>query len=156
MQIGIVGLGRMGLGLARRLVAAGHEVAATDLDTAAREAAAAAGVATVESARELPTRLEAPRILWLMVPAGSTVDEVIAAAEPALDRDDLVVDGGNSFYRDSIRRAELSGLAHRTGGRPGAVTNRRFRRRLRCRRRSAESSRERRTRWSPRRAPRPR
>ena len=106
MEIGFVGLGRMGLNMTVRLLRAGHQVAATDrspgpIDEARRNGAT--GAATVA---ELAHALKPPRTIWAMIPAGPPVDELIETLLPLLGRGDLVVDGGNSYYRDSRRRAE--------------------------------------------------
>jgi 6-phosphogluconate dehydrogenase len=106
MQIGIVGLGRMGAGMARRLARGGARVVGYDRAEAAR--AALAGVEKlecVESLAALCARLDGVRVIVLMLPAGSAVEETIAALLPLASSDDTLVDGGNSFYRDSMRRA---------------------------------------------------
>jgi len=106
MQIGIVGLGRMGGGIARRLLRAGHEVVGFDRseeDVTALENDGGAGAHSIE---ELCRKLERPRAIWMMVPSGPIVDDVIAQLKPHLDPDDTLLDGGNSFYKDSVRRGE--------------------------------------------------
>ena len=105
MQIGMVGLGRMGAGLTRRLRAAGHEVVVYDVNAAAVETLAKEGATGASSLADLASKLSAPRSVWLMVPAAftqQTVDDVAAV----LEADDAVIDGGNSDWRDDIRRAE--------------------------------------------------
>ena len=100
MKIGIVGLGRMGAGISQRLRAAGHETVGFDRDPA---------VSQVASLRELVEPLPAPRVVWVMVPAGDPTEAVISELRALLSEGDIVIDGGNSYYRDSIRRArELS------------------------------------------------
>ena len=106
MQLGMVGLGRMGLNMTRRLVAAGHGVVAFDRNLEAVARAKAAGATGVSSTAELVRRLGAPRIVWLMVPAGDPVDSAIAELQPLLAADDIVIDGGNSNYKDTLRRAD--------------------------------------------------
>ena len=106
MQLGMVGLGRMGLNMTRRLVAAGHAVVAFDRNLEAVARAKAAGATGVSSTAELVRRLGAPRIVWLMVPAGDPVDSAIAELQPLLAADDIVIDGGNSNYKDTLRRAD--------------------------------------------------
>ncbi|MDH5822069.1 decarboxylating 6-phosphogluconate dehydrogenase [Luteimonas sp. RD2P54] len=106
MDLGMIGLGRMGANMGERLLRGGHRVAGYDPGEAARAAAAARGIETVESLAALVDALPAPRALWLMVPAGPIVDDTIAALRPLLAAGDTVIDGGNSFYRDSQRRAE--------------------------------------------------
>lgn len=104
MQLGMVGLGRMGANMARRLQQGGHEVVGYDPSPQARSALAEAGPAVVESLQALVESLQAPRAIWIMVPAGAPVDETIAALQPLLARGDTLIDGGNSWYRDSQRR----------------------------------------------------
>ena len=106
MQIGMVGLGRMGGNMARRLARGGIEVVAFDRSAEARGALAGeAGITTVESLEALRAALAAPRIAWLMLPAGGPTDAVLEALAPQLAAGDLVVDGGNAHYQDSQRRA---------------------------------------------------
>ena len=104
MDIAMIGLGRMGANMAERLLRGGHRVHGYDPVPAAREAAAARGIATADTLEALLAALPAPRALWLMVPAGAVVDDTIAALRPLLSAGDAVVDGGNSNYRDSMRR----------------------------------------------------
>jgi 6-phosphogluconate dehydrogenase len=106
MDIGMIGLGRMGANMAERLLRGGHRVHGFDAVEAARDAAKARGIAPAESLRALIAALPPPRAVWLMVPAGAIVDDTIAALRPLLERGDIVVDGGNSRYQDSMRRAE--------------------------------------------------
>ncbi|WP_407353267.1 phosphogluconate dehydrogenase (NAD(+)-dependent, decarboxylating) [Luteimonas sp. R10] len=108
MDLGMIGLGRMGANMAERLLRGGHRVAGFDPGEAARIAAAARGVEVAGSLPDLVALLPAPRALWLMVPAGLIVDDTIAALRPLLAPGDVVIDGGNSFYRDSQRRAALA------------------------------------------------
>jgi 6-phosphogluconate dehydrogenase len=97
MQVGMVGLGRMGANMTERLRRAGHDVIGYDRNPETSD---------VASLDELVKRLEAPRMIWLMVPAGDPTEETIGALAELLDDGDLVVDGGNSYFRDSLRRAE--------------------------------------------------
>src|SRR5690554_5849438 len=105
MDLGMVGLGRMGANMAVRLLQAGHRVTGFDAHSSAREAAAGRGLPTVGSLAALLQSLPVPRTLWLMVPAGATVDTVLEELLPLLAPGDVVIDGGNSHYRDSQRRA---------------------------------------------------
>ncbi len=105
MQLGMVGLGKMGLAMAERLVEHGHEVVGTDRDQGPMEALEKAGGRRADSPKDLAARLEPPRLIWLMVPAGSLVDTIIGQLLPALAKGDVLVDGGNSNYHDSMRRA---------------------------------------------------
>ncbi len=104
MQLGIIGLGKMGLNMASRLVERGHELVAFDLSAEARAEAADAGAATAESLEALVAALKAPRAVWVMVPAGEPTEATISTLAGLLSKGDLVLDGGNSYYRDSMRR----------------------------------------------------
>ena len=110
MDLGMVGLGRMGANMAARLVAGGHRVVAFDRDAGAVarvEAQGGRGAATLQA---LAAALPLPRVVWLMVPAGKPVDDVLDALRAVLAAGDVVVDGGNSNYRDTMRRhASLAG-----------------------------------------------
>ncbi len=104
MQIGMIGLGRMGSNMARRLLGAGHACVVHDIHPAAVQALAEAGASGAASLGELAKKLAPPRTVWLMLPAAA-VDATIEALLPHLQADDVVVDGGNSHYRDDLRRA---------------------------------------------------
>ncbi|BDG59138.1 phosphogluconate dehydrogenase (NAD(+)-dependent, decarboxylating) [Caldinitratiruptor microaerophilus] len=104
---GVIGLGRMGGGVARRLLEAGFDVVVHDRDEAAVAAAVAAGATAAADPADVAARLRPPRVVWIMVPAGEPVDQVVDALGPALEAGDVVIDGGNSFYRDSLRRHDL-------------------------------------------------
>jgi 6-phosphogluconate dehydrogenase len=106
MQIGIVGLGRMGGGIARRLMKAGHTCVVFDKDAATRDALTKEGAIAASSLAELVTTLgEIPRAVWVMLPAGAITEATVGQLGGLLARDDIVIDGGNSFYKDDIRRA---------------------------------------------------
>ncbi|MFW2514026.1 phosphogluconate dehydrogenase (NAD(+)-dependent, decarboxylating) [Demequina sp. SO4-13] len=105
MQIGMVGLGRMGAGLSRRLMADGHTVAAHDVSPEAIETLAAEGAVPVHEIAEFATALEAPRAVWVMVPAGDITHSVIDALAGVLEPGDTIIDGGNSYYRDDLAHA---------------------------------------------------
>jgi 6-phosphogluconate dehydrogenase len=109
MRLGMVGLGRMGGGMTRRLLERGHEVVAYDPDEHARSAAAASGARAAASLEELTEALERPRVAWAMVPAGDPTEATVRRLGELLGPGDVVVDGGNSHYRDSMRRAEELG-----------------------------------------------
>jgi 6-phosphogluconate dehydrogenase len=96
----------MGANMALRLQRGGHEIVGFDPAAPSRERAAGAGIAIAESLRELVRKLPSSRAIWLMVPAGETVDSVLDELTPLLQSGDIVVDGGNSYYRDSMRRAK--------------------------------------------------
>ncbi len=104
MRLGMIGLGRMGANLVRRLMRDGHEAVVFDVNADAVAALASEGAVGIGSLAEFAAKLEAPRVVWLMIPAGLTglvVDEVAAVLEPG----DIIIDGGNSNYRDDVRRA---------------------------------------------------
>ena len=105
MQLGIAGLGRMGANMARRLIRAGHDVVVFNRSPRPVEELVKEGAVGTSSLVDLVHRLERPRIVWLMVPA-AVVDDNIAALLPHLERDDILVDGGNSYYVDDLRRAK--------------------------------------------------
>jgi 6-phosphogluconate dehydrogenase len=108
MQFGMIGLGRMGANMVRRLLRAGHAAVVFDRSPDAVQMLVNEGAAGTRSLQELVSRLTAPRAIWLMVPAAS-VDQTIADLTPLLSSGDIIVDGGNSYYVDDIRRAkELS------------------------------------------------
>ncbi len=105
-QIGFVGLGKVGKGLVKRLLDHGHQVVAYDILPEAIEVTKTQGAIGVSSLEELTQHLQAPRIIWLMVPAGETVDNIInELLNVGLNADDIIIDGGNSNYLDTIRRA---------------------------------------------------
>jgi len=109
MQIGMVGLGRMGMNMARRLVQNGHEVVGYNRS---REPVEEAGTYGIKGAYTLPDLVKAlvkPRAVWIMVPAGKPVDEMITSLADLLSKGDIVIDGGNSFYKDDLRHAEQLG-----------------------------------------------
>ena len=106
MKLGMIGLGRMGANMSQRLLLGGHQVAGFDLDPDALRLAAGAGVEPVESVAALVAALPAPRTLWLMLPAGAITDAALAQLLPLLERGDVIVDGGNSHYQDTLRRAD--------------------------------------------------
>jgi 6-phosphogluconate dehydrogenase len=105
MQIGMVGLGKMGGNMCRRLARRGHEVIGFDLDESARETLAAEGIATVPSLEALARALRTPRVAWVMVPAGPPTAQTIDALAALFERGDVIVDGGNSNYREAAPTA---------------------------------------------------
>ena len=106
MQIGLIGLGKMGYNLALNLKSKGHSVVAYDVNKAAMERIQANGVTTAPSMGELAQVLTGRRIVWVMVPAGQVVDVVINNIKNYLKADDIIIDGGNSFYKDTILRGK--------------------------------------------------
>jgi len=110
MQLGMVGLGRMGANLVRRLMRDGHQCVGTDVGADTVAALAKEGMTGAADAKELVAALEAPRTVWVMVPAGEITERAIADLADLLSPGDTIIDGGNTRYHDDIRRAqELSG-----------------------------------------------
>ncbi len=105
MNLGLIGLGRMGANMAERLILGGHSVVAYANHRESVERAMAKGALGAESVADVAAKLASPRVVWLMVPAGGPVDEVIKELAPRLVAGDTIVDGGNSNYRDTMRRA---------------------------------------------------
>jgi len=106
MQLGMIGLGRMGGSMAQRLLQSGHQIVAYDRDDGAVQAAVGHGATAAESPADLVSQLDAPRAVWIMLPSGDVteagVDELLGLLSPG----DTIIDGGNSNYKDSIRRSE--------------------------------------------------
>ena len=105
MQLGMIGLGRMGTDMVRRLLQAGHECVVYDVVREPVDRLVGEGAADASSLEDLVDKLRAPRAVWIMVPAastGETVEDLAALLRPG----DVIVDGGNSYYRDDIARAE--------------------------------------------------
>ncbi|MEX2247367.1 MAG: decarboxylating 6-phosphogluconate dehydrogenase [Dehalococcoidia bacterium] len=105
MEIGMVGLGRMGANMTRRLLEGGHRVVVSDLSTEAISAAAKSGAVASASLEDLVANLSPRRAVWLMVPSGDPVQRTIDQLSPLLSAGDIVIDGGNSNYHDTMRRA---------------------------------------------------
>jgi len=106
MQIGFVGLGRMGLNMVTRLARGGHSVVAFDRSSDAVGRAAAAGARGVTSLESLVPALAQPRAIWLMVPSGDPTESTVNALAPLLSAGDIIIDGGNSNFHDDVRRAQ--------------------------------------------------
>ena len=104
MDLGMVGLGRMGANMAERLVRGGHRVWGYDPDAAATQRVAENGGAKADSLADLVRQLPPPRAVWVMVPSGAPVDQTIEALMPLLEKGDTIIDGGNSNYKDTQRR----------------------------------------------------
>lgn len=107
MQIAMIGLGKMGLNMTRRLLEGGHEVFVYDLDGAAVKSAEAEGARPLEGTESLRISLDAPRAVWVMVPAGEPTEATLSSLVDSLEAGDVIIDGGNSNYGDSVRRAAL-------------------------------------------------
>ena len=104
MQLGMIGLGRMGANLVRRLIRDGHHCVAYDVNADAVKSLEADGAQGAESLADFVRKLETPRAIWIMVPAG-IVEQTLTQLRPLLAADDIIIDGGNSYYRDDITRA---------------------------------------------------
>ena len=107
MQVAMIGLGRMGMNMAKRLLKGGHEVVAYNRSPDKTDRLKTEGAVGAYSLKEVVEKLKAPRTVWLMLPAGTAVDEHIDRFKALLTPDDIVIDGGNTFYRDDLRRAGL-------------------------------------------------
>ncbi|KQQ62589.1 6-phosphogluconate dehydrogenase [Pseudomonas sp. Leaf127] len=110
MQLGIVGLGRMGGNIARRLMQSGHTTVVYDRDEASRTTLATEGATAVTDLAGLVAAMQAPRAVWVMLPAGEPTEQTIEALSQLLEPDDVIIDGGNTFYKDDIRRAQALAL----------------------------------------------
>ncbi len=108
MRLGMIGLGKMGGNMAQRLLKGGMQVVGYNADaTITRELAEQHGLEAAATAEDLVARLESPRIVWLMLPAGDVTESVISQLADLLDEGDTLIDGANSYYRDSIRRGRM-------------------------------------------------
>jgi 6-phosphogluconate dehydrogenase len=124
MQLGMVGLGRMGAGIVQRLLGAGHHCVGYDVSADAVAALAGDGMVGASSLEDLAAKLEKPRAVWLMVPAGEITDRTIASVAEVLEPGDVVIDGGNTHYHDDLRHADAlreQGLHHVDVGTSGGV-----------------------------------
>ncbi|MES2056137.1 MAG: decarboxylating 6-phosphogluconate dehydrogenase [Pseudomonadota bacterium] len=106
MKIGIIGLGRMGGNISRRLMRAGHETVVYDRNPDAIAALAGDGAIAADSLEDMKAKLDSPAIFWVMLPAGDPTEQTIATIAGFCGDGDIVIDGGNSFYKDDIRRAK--------------------------------------------------
>lgn len=107
MQLGFYGLGRMGGNMVKRLVQGGHQVIVGNRSSGPVQEAAAAGAVPTASIEELVSKLDAPRAVWVMIPAGDPTEKMIQQLIPLLSEGDIIIDGGNSNYKDTMRRAEM-------------------------------------------------
>src|SRR6188508_2758820 len=124
MQLGMVGLGRMGAGIVRRLMHDGHHCVGYDVSPDAVKALAADGAVGSDSVADFAAKLEKPRTAWVMVPAGDITDQTIAALAEVLEPGDTIIDGGNTHYVDDIRHANAlreKGIHHVDVGTSGGV-----------------------------------
>jgi 6-phosphogluconate dehydrogenase len=124
MQLGLVGLGRMGANMVRRLQNNGHKCTVFDLNTDNVKKLVAEGAAGASSLEDLVHKLPKPRAVWVMVPSGKPTESTVQALANAMEPGDTIIDGGNSFYKDDIRRAaELKnrGIHYMDAGTSGGV-----------------------------------
>jgi 6-phosphogluconate dehydrogenase len=124
MELGMIGLGRMGANMTQRLVQGGHRVTGFDPKAEARQAIEAHGAQSADSLQALVKALPTPRVLWMMVPSGRITDGTVDALLPLLAEGDTVIDGGNSNYKDTLRRAATyadKGLGYVDSGTSGGV-----------------------------------
>jgi 6-phosphogluconate dehydrogenase len=124
MQIGIIGLGRMGMNMARRLIKGNHEVIVYNRTQEKVKIVEKEGAIGTASLKELVEKLNTPRIIWIMLPAGPIVDEHIKQLSSLVSKGDLIIDGGNSYYKDDIRRTselEPHGIHYMDAGVSGGI-----------------------------------
>ena len=107
MQLGMVGLGRMGANMTRRLMRGGHQLVVSDLSPAAVKQLAGEGAAASSSLDDLVTKLTAPRAIWIMVPAGDPTEKTVETLLAKLSAGDTIIDGGNSYFKDDVRRSQI-------------------------------------------------
>jgi 6-phosphogluconate dehydrogenase len=108
-QLGMVGLGRMGANLVRRLMRDGHDCVVYDVNPDPIKQLEGEGAAGASTLKELAEKLDAPRAVWIMVPAGEITESTVKEVAEVLEKGDAIIDGGNSYYRDDMRRAEMVG-----------------------------------------------
>jgi 6-phosphogluconate dehydrogenase len=124
MQLGVIGLGRMGGAIATRLMRGGHQCVVYDRDRAAVDRLVEDGAAGARDLADMKAKLRPPRAVWVMLPDGTPTDDTVAALGDILERGDTVIDGGNTFYRDDLRRAGAlapKGLSYIDVGTSGGV-----------------------------------
>ena len=124
MQLGMVGLGRMGANMARRLKRGGHDVVGFDLDAAKAKELDAEGIRCTTDLSKFAGLLGKPRAAWLMVPAGEPTETMVNKLSAMFDRGDILIDGGNSYYKDDVRRAKAlreKGIEYVDAGTSGGV-----------------------------------
>ena len=124
MQLGMIGLGRMGGNIVRRLVKKGHPCVVFDQDSAAVKALSEDGVTGSSNLKDLVGKLKAPRAVWVMLPAGAITEKTVNELSELLQSGDIIIDGGNAFYQDDIRRAHalaLKGIGYIDCGTSGGV-----------------------------------
>ena len=107
MQLGMVGLGKMGANMTRRLIRGGHQLVVSDLSPDAVKQLAGEGAAASSSLDDLVGRLSAPRAVWIMVPAGDPTEKTVQALLSSMQAGDTIIDGGNSYFKDDVRRSKM-------------------------------------------------
>jgi 6-phosphogluconate dehydrogenase len=107
MMIGMVGLGKMGANMAKRLMRGGHKVVVSDLNPANVQQITADGAIGSTSMDDMVAKLVAPRVVWLMIPAGDPTEKTVLALAEKLQRGDIMIDGGNSYFKDDVRRSKM-------------------------------------------------
>ncbi|MGD9351262.1 MAG: NADP-dependent phosphogluconate dehydrogenase, partial [Desulfobacterales bacterium] len=124
MKLAMIGLGKMGMNMARRLMLGNHKVVAYDLNKEAVQQISAEGAEGAASLQAVVEQLSTPRIVWIMLPAGKPVEETISRLSELLSPEDIIIDGGNSFYKDDRRRYETlqtSGIRYMDVGVSGGI-----------------------------------
>ncbi|MFL5462407.1 MAG: phosphogluconate dehydrogenase (NAD(+)-dependent, decarboxylating) [Gemmatimonadaceae bacterium] len=124
MRLAMIGLGRMGGNMSERLMRGGHDMVVFDRTAATAEKYVAQGATRASTLQEVPAKLQSPRIVWIMVPAGKPVDETVTAILPGLSKGDVIIDGGNSNFHDTMRRAaelEKKGIQFVDSGTSGGI-----------------------------------
>src|SRR5436190_1740806 len=106
MQLGMVGLGRMGANMVRRLMRGGHQCVVTDLSPDAVKQLGSEGATGSESLDDFVSKLVKPRVAWVMVPAGSPTENTVKALAERMEAGDIIIDGGNSYFKDDVRRSK--------------------------------------------------
>ncbi len=107
MQLGMIGLGRMGANMVRRLMRGGHDCVVFDLNADSVKALAGEGATGAESLDDFVAKLHAPRAVWIMVPAGNPTEQTVLSLAAKLSAGDILIDGGNSFFKDDVRRSKM-------------------------------------------------
>ena len=107
MQLGMVGLGRMGANMTRRLIRGGHTLVVSDLSPAAVKDLAGEGAVASSSLDDLVAKLKAPRAAWIMVPSGDPTEKTVEALLKSMQAGDTIIDGGNSCFKDDVRRSKI-------------------------------------------------
>lgn len=124
MKLAMIGLGKMGMNMARRLMRGNHDIIAFDISKAAVEEIAAEGATGASSLQQIVEMLSGPRIVWMMLPAGQPVEDTISQLKDLLSFEDIIIDGGNTYYKDDLRRYQTlkeTGIRYMDVGVSGGV-----------------------------------